>query len=77
LRLKLEERLPLRKQFAQGYNFTLRFDAQAIGEPDWRFCNKCEVIFFNRDSNAGVCAAGEGHVAQGYHFVLDDTVRID
>jgi hypothetical protein len=33
----------------------------------WRFCNKCQVMFFTRLS-AGACAAGGAHVAQGYLF---------
>src|ERR1017187_3306779 len=39
-------------------------------QPDWRFCNKCEVMFFNGYGNKGRCAAGGAHVAQGYNFVL-------
>jgi hypothetical protein len=38
--------------------------------PYWRFCNKCYAMFYNGYSGKGRCAAGAGHVAQGYNFVL-------
>lgn len=44
---------------------------------DWRFCNKCEVLFYNLDGQQGICAAGNGHVAAGYKFVLNNLVRFD
>src|SRR5262245_39859528 len=37
--------------------------------PYWRFCNKCNVMFYT-DAQADVCAAGGRHVAQGYQFRL-------
>ena len=36
----------------------------------WRFCQKCEVMFFDGFPNKGVCAAGGPHQAQGFLFVL-------
>ena len=39
-------------------------------QPDWRFCNKCEAMFFNGYPSKGSCPAGGAHVAQGYNFVL-------
>ena len=36
----------------------------------WRFCNKCHIQFYNGNAGKGRCAAGGGHVAQGYSFVL-------
>jgi hypothetical protein len=37
----------------------------------WRFCSKCFAMFFNGYPGKGVCAADkQGHVAQGYDFVL-------
>lgn len=35
---------------------------------DWRFCHKCNVLFFNGFS--GVCDAGGGHEAAGFNFDL-------
>jgi hypothetical protein len=55
---------------AMGFNFVLPHDAPIAGQPDWRFCNKCDAMFYNGDANKGVCPAGGGHVAEGYHFVL-------
>src|SRR3954463_10081553 len=37
---------------------------------DWRFCHKCQALFFNGYAGKGVCAAGGGHEAAGYYFVL-------
>ena len=56
---------------AQGFNFVLPHDvATSLGQPDWRFCDKCASMFFDGYSTKGVCAAGGGHRAQGFNFVL-------
>jgi len=39
----------------------------------WRFCNKCHAMFF-APAGEGTCAAGGGHVAQGFNFVLTHDV---
>jgi hypothetical protein len=39
-------------------------------QTDWRFCNKCQAMFYNGYPAKGNCAAGGPHVAQGYGFVL-------
>lgn len=36
----------------------------------WRFCHKCNSLFFDGYPSKGVCTAGEAHVAKGYNFVL-------
>jgi hypothetical protein len=36
----------------------------------WRFCNKCYALFYDGYPNKGACAAGGGHQAQGFKFVL-------
>ncbi|HWW48572.1 MAG TPA: hypothetical protein VNZ94_12110 [Xanthobacteraceae bacterium] len=59
---------------AIGFNFRPHFDA-ARARPDqwqfdWRYCNKCSVMFFDGYPNKGRCAAGGGHAAQGYMFGL-------
>jgi hypothetical protein len=57
---------------AAGYNFTLRHDAKADGDKDWRYWSRCEVLYFEEFSKkTGLCAAGGRHVAAGYNFVLD------
>jgi len=42
----------------------------AASQRSWRFCRKCNVMFFDGYPNKGVCSAGGGHVAQGYNFDL-------
>ncbi len=42
----------------------------ASAQTEWRFCNKCHVMFYDGYEAKGTCAAGGGHVAQGYGFVL-------
>lgn len=60
---------------AQGYMFGL-WDVSGPGFPgaprqsDWRFCNKCHVLFFDGYPDKGRCPAGGGHVAQGLNFVI-------
>jgi hypothetical protein len=40
-------------------------------QPFWRFCTKCNSLFFHsRDEDVGKCAAGGGHSAAGYVFQL-------
>lgn len=51
-------------------------------QANWRFCAKCEVLFFDGfPDNKGVCAAGGGHEALGFFFVLphldDETAIFD
>ena len=36
----------------------------------WRFCRKCNGMFFDGYPDKGMCPAGRGHVAQGYNFKL-------
>ncbi len=44
--------------------------AQTGDQGDWRFCNKCSAMFWNGDADKGHCAAGGGHLAQGWQFSL-------
>lgn len=39
-------------------------------QKQWRFCQKCDVLFFNGFQRRGVCAAGGPHDAAGFHFLL-------
>src|ERR1700680_1542966 len=39
-------------------------------QPNWRFCQKCEAMFFDGFPDKGVCQAGGGHLAQGFNFNL-------
>ncbi|MBD2434329.1 hypothetical protein [Fischerella sp. FACHB-380] len=39
-------------------------------QEEWRFCGKCQVMFYNGYDNTGTCAAGGSHEGAGYNFVL-------
>src|SRR5271156_4460798 len=41
-----------------------------VGQASWRFCNKCNCLFYDGYPQKGRCPAGGGHVAQGFDFVL-------
>jgi hypothetical protein len=63
-----------RGHLAAGYNFVLPHDVAGPGQAEWRFCNKCQAMFFNGYPEKGVCPAGGGHQAAGYNFVLPHDV---
>ncbi len=44
--------------------------AQPNGQNEWRYCGKCHGMFYNGYPDKGRCAAGGGHEAIGYNFVL-------
>lgn len=60
-----------------GFNFEPAFHPD-LDLPDtpttqsrWRFCNKCFVMHFEgARTQDKKCAAGDPHVAQGFHFML-------
>jgi prepilin-type processing-associated H-X9-DG protein len=63
----------------EGYNFVLEHDgpgweryqnAGQVAQDSWRFCEKCQSLFFDGFATKGVCPAGGGHSAQGYDFFL-------
>jgi hypothetical protein len=39
-------------------------------QADWRFCQKCQSLFFDGYPAKGVCPASGAHNAAGYNFVL-------
>ena len=41
---------------------------------NWRFCHKCQVMFFDGYPTKGTCAAGGAHEAAGYNFNLTHDV---
>jgi hypothetical protein len=41
---------------------------QVGDQPDWRFCKKCDALFFNGAPDKGHCAASGSHLAQGFRF---------
>jgi hypothetical protein len=66
-----------------GRNYVLSHDVAGIaGRPvvqnNWRYCGPCHALFYNGYADKGRCAAGGGHQAMGYNFVLPtNAVRID
>lgn len=46
----------------------------ATTQNEWRFCQKCQSLFFNGNSAKGVCPAGDGHIAAGFDFILTHDV---
>jgi hypothetical protein len=43
-------------------------------QAEWRFCHKCDTMFFNGSPNKGVCPGGSGHEASGFNFTLPHDV---
>jgi hypothetical protein len=48
----------------------LTMSLPTLDRREWRFCEKCNAMFFNGFPAKGVCAAGGSHSAQGLNFVL-------
>lgn len=42
--------------------------AQVGNQREWRFCNKCFVMFYNGYPDKGRCPVGGQHVGQGFDF---------
>jgi len=57
---------------AIGWNFLLPTDPAPERQPDWRFCVKCQALFWDGDPGfKGVCHLdGQAHVAMGWTFHL-------
>lgn len=51
-------------------DYKLTYNSRGPGQRDWRFCNKCNSLFWNGYPKKGVCPGGGGHFAQGYNFTL-------
>jgi hypothetical protein len=46
-------------------------------QTNWRFCDKCYVLFYAGYPTAGRCAAGGAHNAQGWNFTMYHKLRED
>jgi hypothetical protein len=44
--------------------------AAAEPQPSWRFCNKCNALFYDGYRAKGRCSAGGSHVAAGHNFEI-------
>jgi hypothetical protein len=53
-----------------GGEYVLIFDAARPPQSTWRFCHKCNALFFDGFPTKGVCSAGGSHEAAGLDFVL-------
>jgi hypothetical protein len=40
-------------------------DYTARGQQGWRWCRKCQVLFFNGNGHFGICPCGGGHDPTG------------
>lgn len=62
---------------AAGFNFVIERDLPESEniQPNWRFCVKCFLMFWDGDQREkGVCAKdGREHDAEGYNFALSHT----
>jgi len=45
-----------------------------VGQEDWRYCAKCQILFFDGFQIKGVCPAGGGHLAESFNLVLPHDV---
>jgi hypothetical protein len=48
----------------------MRYELFERAQANWRFCHKCNMMFFDGFPQKGVCPAGGGHEAAGFNFVL-------
>lgn len=57
-----------------GREYFLRFDFPAgpKSQDNWRFCEKCFVLFYEPHNHDGDCAAGQQHRAHPYNYVIDE-----
>jgi uncharacterized paraquat-inducible protein A len=45
-------------------------------QTNWRYCSKCQALFFDGLKKKGVCAAGGVHSAQGFIFTLPHDANV-
>lgn len=60
---------------AAGYMFGLPHDIPGVdgdfgAQGGWRYCHKCNVMFYDGFDTKGACPGGGGHEAAGFNFVL-------
>lgn len=67
------ELAPFRVAVTTGVGNTqahMRYEVFDRAQAAWRFCHKCNAMFFDGFPQKGVCPAGAGHEAAGFNFVL-------
>ena len=55
---------------AMGWNFTVPVTVGQPGQPDWRFCRKCSVLYFAGEGFDGKCSRGGAHSPAGLNFTM-------
>lgn len=63
---------------AAGYMFVLPHDVPGVDgnfgtQRGWRFCHRCNAMFFDGFPNKGTCPSGGVHEPAGFEFVLEHT----
>ncbi|MFL6129098.1 MAG: hypothetical protein ACJ73E_08525 [Mycobacteriales bacterium] len=53
-----------------GGDYSLVFVARNRGQAAWRFCGRCNSMFFDGRREKGACPAGGAHAANGFVFYL-------
>jgi hypothetical protein len=50
--------------------------AQAVSpQPNWAFCNKCNVMWYNGNTSKGACpAGGTHHIDTSYNYVISNNL---
>lgn len=44
-------------------------EALVSTQAEWRFCQKCRILFFNGYPEKGACPGGGGHGATGFNYM--------
>jgi hypothetical protein len=60
--------------YSTSFNYELPYPVDSGTNPqqDWRFCNKCSVLFYSVNQSISVCAAGGKHDSSGsFHYGLN------
>lgn len=67
---------PVTGHVAAGLNFLLPHDVpeSTWAQQNWRYCQKCHMLFFDGYPDKGVCPGGGGHFAAGFNFVVPHDV---
>ena len=72
LRLTILSAPPAKRTQSGSWNYRLMYDAApaAEQESDWRWCNKCQGLFYGPGVNNSKCPAGETHATGGWNYSL-------
>src|SRR5262245_54723010 len=55
----------------------LRLKGGDMSQNFWRWCNRCQGLFYSKLNTSGSCPAGGGHNWQGsYDYILNDVSEV-